>query len=112
VFEIKIGNLDKSVIKQQAPAGVLFKPVINAADYGMAFDSMLEDYILTFLNDVTVQVASDYVLYLLISQKDNRGSRNIQIEDTKVDVNNLSDEQLEKKINEIIEKKLNSMNEK
>lgn len=108
MIKIEIANLDKFKILKP-PLGCEIKPVVNLANHGLAFDSVLEDSFFSFAYDVSVQVISDYLLALLLLQRDDRGPRYIYIEKLEINVNALSEEEIEKKINDAVKKKLDSI---
>lgn len=107
MIQIKISNIDKFQ-KLDTPSGCVIKPTINPADYGMAFDSVLADYFLSFAHDVSVQVVADYLVALLLMQKDDRGPRNVYIEKIEINVNALSEAEIRNKVNDAIKQKMDS----
>lgn len=108
MISVKVANLDKFK-RLQAPQGCLIEPEVNHAKHGLAYDSILEDYIFSFLHDISVQVIADYLVALLLLQKDDGGIRTIVIEKTEININAVSTEEVEKIIYKIIEEKKESI---
>lgn len=107
MISVKVANLDKFK-RLQAPQGCLIEPEVNHAKHGLAYDSILEDYILSFLHDISVQVVADYLVALLLMQKDDRGPRNVYIEKIEINVNALSEAEIRNKVNDAIKQKMDS----
>ncbi|MEB6677689.1 hypothetical protein [Acinetobacter haemolyticus] len=103
-LKIKVHNLDDLTVFPTLE-GCLVNRINNPADHGMAFDSALSDFIITFLGGVSSILVSDYLINVLKYQRDNRGPRNVYIANQTINVNSISNEELERLVNKLVKDK-------
>ncbi len=105
MIQINFRNVD---VLTQFPVmeGCSFTSNNKAAKHGMAFDSTLGDFVLSCAHDVSVGLIVDYIIMILLTQKDDRGPRNVYVENNMFNINSISDEELKSKIKLIVEEEL------
>lgn len=86
-------------------------PRQHNSNHGMAFDTILGDFIINFASEVSVAVITGYLVHVLTSQKDSGGTRNTYIDNIQINVNTVSEEEIKKIVDKIVEEKLKNLND-
>lgn len=105
MIKFNISNLHCAT-KFPTVEGCIAKRSVDPAEYGMAFDSLFEDFICMFANEVTPGVIIGYLTHVLTTQRESGEIRTITIEKQTINVNTISQDDLEKIVNKLVEEKL------
>ena len=110
MISFKLDNIHKFT-KFPENQNVIIKHPQNNNNHGLAFDTILGDFIINFAYDVGIGVISGYLVEVLTSQKDSGGTRNIYIENQQINVNAISEEEIKKIVDKVVEEKLKNIND-